>query len=435
MKAGEPRVGDFDASLIAASQRSRFCSGNARLSVVLLGTLSVACLLVAANDANAQAAGAAVTPPAGTKRVSADFRSNVAYASNISGGDDTLAAIRGIEPSDITYGAGATLKFQLPSGRNVAFLTAAADARRHDRNKILDGEDYQVSAGVGTRVGPCSGLLGASYARRRSLTEDLALPVATNITEQPLGSAALNCGGGAFISAVQASVGKLQNKTKRSGFVDSETKGASVSAGYRNATLGDISLIGQYSRVVYANPPTNMPVPILPGSQDFEQYRIGLQYARKIGMRLSGTASVLSTKLNTSGVKSSGVSANAALSYKATSRIQLSLGYDRSDQASVLVNTSYLHAQSVDFDINYRLSQRISLSAGVRGSQDKYRGGVPTPLQIRDSKQLAENVSGSLTIGRNIQVILSAAHVDRKADVRIYDFKSDSVTLGLTTQF
>ena len=40
-----------------------------------------------------------------------------------------------------------------------------------------------------------------------------------------------------------------------------------------------------------------------------------------------------------------------------------------------------------------------------------------------------------MKIGRNAQIMLSVEHVDRNADVGIYDFKSDSVMLGFTTQF
>lgn len=406
-----------------------------RVPAVLAMPMTIGCVLMAAGSAHAQATGGSITPPAGAKLFAADVRSNVAYASNISGGDDTLATIRRIRPSDVTFQSGATLKFQLLSGRNVLFLTGAADARRHVHNKILDGEDYQITAGAGSQLGPCSGLVGASFARRRSLVEDLVLPVATNITEQPLASVSMTCGSGAAIGAVQASAAKLQNRGKRQGFVDSDTRSGAVSVGYRNNTLGDISLIAQYSKVTYDNDPLNSPPSGLSATQDFEQYGVGVQYARKIGMRLSGTAAVLVNQLNGTSAKNSGINGNAALTYRATPRIQLSLGYDRSNQASVLVNTSYLYAQSVDLEANYRLSQRISFSARVRGSRDQYRGGVSTPLQIRDSKQLSGNLSGSMKIGRNAQIMLTAEHVDRKADVRIYDFTSDNVTFGFITQF
>ncbi len=406
-----------------------------RLPAALATPMTIGCVLMAAGGAHAQAAGGSITPPAGTKRFAADVRGNVAYATNIAGGDETIAAIRRIRPSDVTFQSGATLKFQLLSGRNVLFLTGTADARRHVHNKILDGEDYQVTAGAGSQLGPCSGLVGASFARRRSLVEDLALPVASNITEQPLASVSMSCGSGAVIGSLQASAEKVRNRGKQQGFVDSDTRSGAASVGYRNATLGDISLIAQYSKVDYGDDLLNALPSGLSATQDFEQYGVGVQYARKIGMRLSGTAAVLVNQLNATSTKSTGISGNAALEYRATPRVQLSLVYDRSNEASVLVNTSYLYVQSVDFNVKYRLSQRISLSAGIRGSRDQYRGGITSPLQIRDSEQLSGNVSGSINIGRNAQIMLSAEHVDRKSDVRTYDFTSDNVTLGFTTQF
>ncbi len=420
-----------------------------RLSVGLRGSgivavpFAMACSLCLPSDANAQATVPSITPPASAKRFAADVRTSVGYATNVSGGDKTLAAIRRIEPNDVTYVAGATLKFRLLSGRNTAFLTAAADARRHARNQILDGEDYLVSAGVGTQLGPCSGLIGASYARRQSLIDDLALPVienlttpvVTNITNQPLGTVSINCGRGALFGSVQGAIGKLQNDVNRPGFVDSNSKSGSVSIGYRNATLGDLSLIGQYSKVAYSNAVTTTALPALPLNPDFEQYSAGIQYARKIGNRLSGTAAVLATRLESVDIRSTGVSASAGLSYKVSSRIQLKLDYDLSNQASVFSTTRYLRAQSLTFSSNYRISQRISLNASVQGARDQYRGGIVSPMQLRESKQVTANVGGALRVGRNIQLTLSGSRTERDADVSLYDFQSNNVTLGLTTQF
>lgn len=414
---------------------SQVASPSLRPPKGLWGSLTVAFVLAAAGAAVAQTSGASITPPSGDKRFSADIRGNVVYGSNVAGGGDVLAAIRRVEPSDVTFDTGATIKFQLLTGRNVAFLTAAADARRHVRNKILDGEDYQVSTGVGTQLGPCSGLVGASFSRRRSLIEDLALPVTNSISEQPSASFSLSCSRSAFIGSAQASIGKIRYKNKKQGFVDSETIGGSVSVGYRSNTIGDVSLITQYSMIGYSDDPASLPPSVIVGDRGFEQYGVGIQYARKVGMRLSGTAAVLASQMRGSRTKSSGVNANATLTYRATSRIQVDLGFELGNQASTLINTNYLRTQSTDLKVNYRLSQRVLFSVGVRGTHDQYRGGISIPSQLRDSKQLSENLSGSMKLGRKSQIIVSAEHLDRNADVSLYDFSSDNVKLGFTTQF
>lgn len=391
-------------------------------------------LISMAGGANAQSGGQ-IAPPGGKDRFGGDIHSSANYASNISGGNDTLAAIRRIEPADITYDFGGTLRFQLLSGRKVMFLTAAADAHRHQNNKLLDGEDYSVTGGIGGQVGPCSGLLGGSYVRNQALIEDLALPVATNITETPSGSLSVSCGRGALIGGVQVAVSRIQNPMKKVGFVDSETKAISATIGYHNDTVGDLSVLTQYTKVAYSSPFVSSIPSRASINPDFDSYGIGLQYARKIGMRLSGTMSVSATQLKSGVSKNSGVTANAALNYAATSRIQMQLSYNLGDQASVLANASYIHTDAAVFNVGYRLSERISASAGVSRTHESYRGGVPLPLQLRDSNQITETLGASMRIGRNINLTLSGSHSNRTADVAIYNSTSNNVSLGVATQF
>jgi hypothetical protein len=123
------------------------------------------------------------------------------------------------------------------------------------------------------------------------------------------------------------------------------------------------------------------------------------------------------------------------LAYRLSSRINFTLEYALNNQASALANTNYLHSEALHLQGNYQLSPRLSLAAGVNAVHDRYRGGVPMPLKLSDSRQLSETLGGSMKIGRKITLNLQGTHVNRKADITLYNFRSDNVTLGLTAQF
>jgi Putative beta-barrel porin 2 len=376
---------------------------------------------------------AQIGPPTGTDRFTLDATGGVAYDSNISGGNTTVAALRQLVPEDVTYTLGTTASFQLPSSRQTLFVDGGVNFQRHQNNSILNGEDYRISAGLSERLGLCSGTGIVGYTRRQSLIQDLAVAAARNIQSDDTANVDVVCGRRAIFVEMSGSYSKVTNDATQSGFVDSATQGVSASVGYKSQTLGDISFVGQYSTIDYmAN--------LLLGTTQppVTQYGAGLKYSRKIGLRLSGTAGVSYNRIEggVARTSSDGLNANASLAYRLTSRTQFTLDYTLGNSASPLTNTSYVRTEVLQLTGSYELTRRVSFNAAASRSQQDYRGVQDVAvLQLREST--TDQLSGSVDVklGRKASVSLNVTHTNRDADISQFNYSDDRVAVTLSSRF
>jgi hypothetical protein len=192
--------------------------------------------------------------------------------------------------------------------------------------------------------------------------------------------------------------------------------------------------VGTYSRIEYDDPPGIIPV----ASSAVDQSGIGVNYSRKIGNRLSGSAGVNYTWIDPDGFtdSSSAFGANVDLNYRASPRLNLSLDYTLSNNASTAADASYVRTGAFRFGGDYRLNSRVGLQASISKTRNDYRGGVPlTILQIRKSDDWTINGGGSVRIGRKVSLTFDASHTDRKADLPQFNYKADRVSVGITGTF
>lgn len=385
--------------------------------------------------ARAQVGGAAApTMPAGGDRFTLDANAGVAYDSNLSGGDAAVAALRGLQPADTTYTLGTTFAFQLPSSRQTLFVSGGADLQRHERNSILNADNYQISTGLAERLGLCSGTGVIGYSRRQSLIQDLAVAATKNNQTQETAGVGVTCGRRAIFVEVDGNYSKITNDAKQSGFIDSTTEGGSASVGYRSNTLGDASLGVQYSTIQYGSDPL-LAVMMMP---KVNQYGVGLKYSRKIGFRLSGTAGVSYNRIEggVTRTKSDGLNANASLAYRASARTQFTLDYSLGNGASPLVNTSYVHSETLQLTGTYALTRRISFRAAASRSRQDYRNTAGIAfLQLQQSTTDQFTGSVDVKVGRKASVSLNATHTNRVADVSQFNYHDDRVAVVLTSRF
>lgn len=394
------------------------------------GLLAFGAALAYGNVAAAQAASGGATD-----RFVLDARARATYDSNVAGGDELVAAIRRLRQADTIYTLGATASFRLPSAKRSLFLTASADFDRHQKNSTLDADNYAITAGGDTRVGPCGLSAAASYSHRLALIQDLTVPVAKNIVDQETLNGGVTCGRGGIFVGLNGGVDKLSNQSGADAvFIDSTTRTVAASVGYQNNNLGSVSLVGSYSQIDYDEPPG----PIVAASSSVDEASIGVNYSRKIGNRLSGNAGVNYSWIQPNGISdtSSSIGANIDLSYRATPRLNLTLGYTLSNQASTAADASYVRTGAFHLSGDYRLNSRVSLQASVTKSRDDYRGGQAlSVLQIRKSDDWSVSGGGSVKIGRNVSLTFDASHNDRKADLSQFNYRSDRVSVGITGSF
>ena len=377
--------------------------------------------------ANAQVA------PSGSDRFALEVRGHATYESNVAGGDKLIAALRQLQPEDTTYSLGTTATFQLPSGRNTLFLIGSVDFDRHQKNSVLDADNYIVTAGGSTQLGSCNAGAQASYSHRLALIQDITVPVAKNIADQEAGNLSLSCGRRAIVGSVTAGISKVDNNAKGASFIDSTTRDASASIGYHRNAFGTLSLTTSYSEVEYQNPPITIPR----SATGFHESSVGVSYSRKVGSRLSGSAGVNYSKLSSDGtsLNSDSFGADADLNYRVSPRLVLDLTYSLGNDASAAADATYVRAETFRFSGDYKLNSRVSFQAAYATTNDEYRGGRPSVLQIRESDEWEVSGGMAVKIGRKVSLTLDASHVDRKADLSQYNYRSDRVSVGIIGTF
>lgn len=419
------------------ARRARHVGGGVVQCRWAIAPAAIAVALACFGSANAQTTTSSMPGlsgmPTGTDRFTLDATAGVAYDSNISGGNASIANLRNLQPEDVTYSLGTSAAFQLPSSRQTLFISAAADFQRHQNNSILDADNYSVTAGIAERLGLCSATGVAGYSHRQSLIQDLAIAATKNTAIQETGSLEVTCGRRAIFVQASGNVTKVTNDALQSGFIDSTTENASAGVGYRSDRLGNLSITGQYSNIDY-------PSGLVPGvaTPSVHQYGAGLNYSRKIGLRLSGTAGVSYNTIEggITHTRSSGLNANVSLAYRLSSRTQFTLGYSLGNSASPLIDTSYVRSETIQVAADYSLTKRISFNASASRSRQDYRGVqqiVVLQLQQSTTDQFAGGVD--VKIGRKASVGLTATHTDRVADLSQFNYSDDRVMVTLNSRF
>ena len=403
--------------------------------LLAFGAALAYCDAAAAQNAPTGPVGAAGAAGAASDRFVLDARARATYDTNVAGGDDLVAAIRQLKPEDTTYSLGATASFRLPSAKHSLFLIAAVDFDRHQENSILDADNYVVSAGGSTTLGPCSVSGDASYSHKLAQIQDLTVAVAKNIVDQEAVNGGVTCGQKSIFAGINGGYSKVTNDASAATavFIDSSTTNVAASLGYQNRNLGSLALVGTYSKIEY-----DAPGLISAATQGVAQSGIGVNYSRKIGNRLSGNAGFNYTRIEPDGDfdSSSGLGADVDLAYRASPRLNLILGYTLGNEPSANADAAYVRTSVFHLSGDYRLNSRIGLNASVSKARNEYHGGQALPvLQISKSDDWTLTGGGSMKVGRKVALTLNASHTERKANLSQFNYRSDQVSVGITGSF
>ena len=374
-------------------------------------------------------AGPASAQATATDRFTGQVGVETTYSSNVAGGGDQVAALRGLQKGDVTYSPTISGVFRLPFGGQSLSVSGSAGLQRHVRNKDLDSENFQISAGGGVPVGPCGLGATASFAHSQTAPVDLVIAVRKNINESTALGANVSCGVGALVGAVGATYSRSGNNA--AGFLDSDSKAATVSLGYANEALGSLSLTAQYSESGYGSTPAIG----LASPSNFREYGGGLNYSRRLGLRLSGTAGISFVQIDSANNANSSVNANVGLNYRLSQRATLGLNYSHVTQPSRVVGAAFARSQSAQLNGAYQFSTRLSGSLSLSATRDLSRGGVQIPLVVRDNKSFSVNGGVGYRLGRDIDVHLNGTYTERTADLGLYNFSSESVSLSVARAF
>jgi hypothetical protein len=426
-----------------AGIRERFDLTPRRQSYVFAGAATLALASLAPCLANAQQAAGPVQVGGASQPLTIGVQERTTYDTNVARGADQAAAIRGLDRgSDVIYAPSVTVNYASGIARQGLALRGYFGYDYYQKNKQLRREQIDFSAAGNTAIGSrCFGGGRVAYDRGQSGLEDLTLLVTKNTIQTYTVSASESCASGTGLTeSLQVSHSATTNTAPL--LVNFDTTGVAASVGYANRTIGNVSLVASHSKTSYDNPAV-----ALPGTPDgLSVSSIGAQISRPIGSRLAGTAGVYySTSDSDLGpgalpgqdASFSGVTANAGLTYHVGPRLNLAANISRSVEPSIRQGVGFAINNQVGLSANYTVSSRISAYLGGSWSRQSFRGDdLVLPGVAPDRVELKNASAGvSVKLGRNSALSADVNHEESSTDLALFNFKSDRVSLTISTSF
>jgi hypothetical protein len=376
-------------------------------------------------------------PGAGGRLFKLDVYGKVEYDSNVAGGEEAVAALRGLRKDDILYQPGVLINLNLPVGRQAVFLSGNVSYDFHQYNDTLNASRINLTGGGVAKVGPCSAALTAGYARNQTDQAILPLQVTENI--QTVGSvgAQLRCGTGRLGEFVSVQDVSARNSADV-GLIDSNEVSASAGLTYQNHALGQISLFGSYSSSDYgsSNDPT------LPPTPGYRSYGGGISYARPIGRRLKGSLEFSYQSTRSRGVVGTpettftGFGTQGSLEYRVTPRLTATVLFSRDIEPTIQQGSNFTVVERAQLDTRYRVSSRISAGLGASWQDINYRQGALALPTFVDRDRIV-GIYGNLgvRVGRQASLALDLRREVRNTNITIFNYTDYRVGVTATQSF
>lgn len=405
------------------------------------GLTSLALAALAPTFASAQGINGA-RPPAAVGGADRPFTIGVqeitTYDSNPARGSTFGSDLRGLQKDEIILSPSVTVGYSRSVGLQGVALTGVFGYDDYTKNHNLSTEHIDFSAAANRAVGGrCSVNANTQFSRGQSSLQNVVINVSKDTIQTYSVGAGESCATATgFTESVQVNHSGTHNSDDT--LVNLNNTGISGSLGYSTHAIGNVGLVVSYNRTNYVDVPlTSVGTP-----DSLNVLSFGLQISRPIGSRLSGNAAVFyshSTQDLRAGELGdssySGITASAGLTYLLGPRIRLSADLERAVTGSILQDVGYQITNSADLTANYTVSSRISASLGGSWSRNSYRGRVVVaPLETPDWQEVA-NVFGSVSmqLGRRAAVSLELRHEKGSADIDLYDYTSNRVSLTLSS--
>jgi hypothetical protein len=390
-------------------------------------TLAAAPLLLSASPLLAQSLRPAVTVSLG-----------YVHDSNVARLNAAAAGLRGIQSSDDIFSPSLNLNLTRPVGRETVFLQGYAGYDFYSNNTLLNSQRINLSTGGSAKFGRCTVNVSAGYARGQSDLQDLVTSITKNVQTTPTYTLGFGCSRiVGFAPTFLISDQTLTNSALalRSSNFKSLTESAGLT--YDRPALGTISLLGNHSRTTYGNRNVFGGAALV--EDGFDTYGGSLRYQRRIGARLTGSTSVGYTKITTQAAalsSSSGLTYDASLDYKVSSRIGTHVGFSRAFLPSNRLDTTYSLATTYNASASYTFGSKWSLNGGA-SSTNQHLAGVGLLGVGSDTRETinAVNASANYSLSRRISFGLNARYEHRSANVAIYDYSDTQVGLSANASF
>lgn len=362
--------------------------------------------------------------------------------SNVSQTDAALAAQRHIIQQDETVAPSATIDELLPIGRQSVFLRGTAGYRSYIRNRVLNAQDVNLSAGVDKFIGQCRATLSGAFASAQSSQQDLV-----NLNNVILVKNVLTTTGGTFDAgcvrqigfspAITISDSLSKNSNAQRADINYRAPSARAALVYQNPIFGQMQIFAQYRKTEYFNR-----IIFVNGAPEHDGYDLdvgGLNFTRTIGSRLQTTLEVSYSDLKPfqpGATGFSGLTYAAHFTATPTGRISAKLNLERATNPTIRNNASFSRDDTLQGELDYALGARVKVSAGGGRANHAYVGGNPSPLFDLSSER-DDSYFGQVQvdIGQKLSLLLNATHQIRMANLESLNYASNRIMLTLQGHF
>lgn len=372
------------------------------------------------------------------KLYDAEFGVDVHYDSNVAHSSPAQAALRGVRLNDVIVSPTIHLDLNHALSRQVLFLRGTLSYDGYIHNTHLSDTHSDLTGGVNTVFGPCTGIVDTALIRRESDLEGLALTTAKNtetlVTTGFTQTCARRVGLGPTIDFRQSWAHNSASLMRTSDY-----RSSVVTAGlaYQRPSFGVLSVFGQYSSTTYQNRfvPTGL------GQREDGQTVAagGVRYVRRLGAKIEGSVSLSYSSLSgrTPGTRGfSGATYALDVSYRVNGRLRLHSNFERALQPSNALNASYTIDRTIEVNADYALGSRKMLSAGISHSDITSRGAAVQSALDLTNEHLTDYYSTlRIPLGRRIYVAFDVREEDRRANLSAFNYWSTRAGLSVGATF
>lgn len=422
-----------DAPAQAGAKRS---PSGGRLAWAGVATLALAALGPSVGKAQGINGGSPAAVGGADKPLTIGVQAITTYDSNPARGSTLAGNIRDVRGDEVIFSPSVTVGYSHSVGLQGLALRGVFGYDKYTRNSDLSAEHIEFSAATNRAIGArCSVNGGVTFNRGQSNLENVSVTVGKNVIQIYDLNAGESCGTPTGFTE-SLSVNHSSTHNSASSLVDFNSTGLSGALGYSNDVVGNVSLVASYTRTSYVDiPELSIATPNSLGATS-----LGVRVSRPIGARLSGTAAVFYTHstqdrrsdvLVGSDSSFSGLTASAGLDYLVGPRLRLSAQLARDVSGSIIQNVGYAVTNHASLTANYTVSSRISANLGGTWSRESYRGRVEViPLATPDWQETSDVFGGvSVQVGSRATISLDVRHLWGSADIDLYDYTSNRVSL------
>lgn len=358
---------------------------------------------------------------------------------NVARSNEARAALRGVEREDTIYSPALSIDIVTPVGRQALFLNGSAGYDFYQKNDQLNRENINIAGGANTKFGPCASVFSAAYQRHQSDLRDLTLNTVAENAETTTSLLAdgrcVSPVGLGVIGSVSQSWG--DNSAQQRVQSNHESTSGSLGVLYSRPTLGDVSLVGRYSKVEY--PDRMITVGGVNERDGYENYSGVLNYTRRLGARLQGSVSAGYTKVEPKAATTpqfDGTTYGADITYRSGNRLDAAIALSRAAEPSNQINTTYTVTDSYSLTVGYSLGSRIKLGAGGTYRESDYKRASTAALAAITHEEI-KSVFGNVrvNVGRRLGVVFEATQEERDADIFGADYTSNRVGVTLIATY